>query len=402
MDFVRGMVSKEKRRYTEDGFDVSSPSTCGGSRLGATKESVHLAAPPDCDSRRLTRSVPAAPPPQLDLTYITPRIIALGAPFEGRESLYRNQMHDVRRFLDLKHEGKHRIYDLRAEKGASYKTSLFHSVATQYRFFDHNPSPLKMLVAICEDMASWLAADSDNVVAVHCKAGKGRTGMVVSALLVRLGIAPTAPSALGMFGDERTNDGKGVTIPSQMRYVHYYEALRRGHSDVPKVYQIRHVRLHTVPNFDIEGGSDPFFDVRLGDGRECIFNLLQASGGRVKHYYPKERLIDLDVERFNIRVKGDVKMVFYDFDEVGSPDKMYHFWFNTAFVDNNYLLLHKAVLDRACKDKTCKEFEADFKMEIFLDCVDEKEGEFDKIKGEYLYDDVDEGGEGEEEEEGAE
>jgi len=97
-----------------------------------------------------------------------------------------------------------------------------------------------------------------------------------------------------------------------------------------------------------------------------------------------------------------VKMVFYDFDEVGSPDKMYHFWFNTAFVDNNYLLLHKAVLDRACKDKTCKEFEADFKMEIFLDCVDEKEGEFDKIKGEYLYDDVDEGGEGEEEEEGAE
>jgi phosphatidylinositol-3,4,5-trisphosphate 3-phosphatase and dual-specificity protein phosphatase PTEN len=205
-----------------------------------------------------------------------------------------------------------------------------------------------------------------------------------------------------MFGDERTNDGKGVTIPSQMRYVHYYEALRRGHSDVSKVYQIRHVRLHTVPNFDIEGGSDPFFDVRLGDGRECIFNLLQASGGRVKHYYPKERLIDLDVERFNIRVKGDVKMVFYDFDEVGSPDKMYHFWFNTAFVDNNYLLLHKAVLDRACKDKTCKEFEADFKMEIFLDCVDEKEGEFDKIKGEYLHDDVDEGGEGDEEEEGAE
>lgn len=53
------------------------------------------------------------------------------------------------------------------------------------------------------------------------------------------------------------------------------------------VYKIRHVRLHTVPNFDVGGGSDPFFDVRLGDGKQMIFNMLAAAKGKVKHYNSK-------------------------------------------------------------------------------------------------------------------
>ena len=69
---------------------------------------------------------------------------------------------------------------------------------------------------------------------------------------------------------------------------------------------------------------------------------------------------------------------------------MFHFWFNTGFIDNNYLLLHKEVLDRACKDKACKEFEPEFKIEVFLDKVEEAEGEFDKLESEYLEADNDE------------
>ena len=77
---------------------------------------------------------------------------------------------------------------------------------------------------------------------------------------------------------------------------------------------------------------------------------------------------------------------------------MFHLWINTAFIENNYLLFHKAVLDRACKDKSCKEFEPDFKVEIFLDQVEEREGEFTHIQGNYLHDDVDDGGDDSDEE----
>ena len=46
----------------------------------------------------------------------------------------------------------------------------------------------------------------------------------------------------------------------------------------PAVYKLRHFRLHTVPNFDVGGGCDPYFDVRLGDGKEMIFDWKKAVG----------------------------------------------------------------------------------------------------------------------------
>ena len=38
-------------------------------------------------------------------------------------------------------------------------------------------------------------------------------------------------------------------------------------------------------------------------------------------------------------------------DQYSADDKMCHLWFNTAFVERNYLVFDKAVVDRACKDK---------------------------------------------------
>ena len=64
------------------------------------------------------------------------------------------------------------------------------------------------------------------------------------------------------------------------------------------------------------GGCDPFFDVRLGDGKVKIFDFKTAMKGKLKHYLPKQRIVDLDLRDFDIRVKGDVKMVFYDHDTV--------------------------------------------------------------------------------------
>ena len=49
--------------------------------------------------------------------------------------------------------------------------------------------------------------------------------------------------------------------------------------------------------------------------------------------------------------------------------QMFHFWINTAFIDREYLCLHKAYIDGADKDKSNKQFDADFKVELFLDRV---------------------------------
>ena len=262
-------------------------------------------------------------------------------------------------------------------------------------------APLSVIRACVEDMHDFLSKDPKNAVAVHCKAGKGRTGTIISAFMVREGLARDAMEALKIFGEIRTSNGKGVTIPSQMRYVHYYEqCLRHGFESFPvKTYRIRHIRLITVPNFDVGGGCDPFFDVRLAvwdDKKKThvmkkIFDYYKTVK-KVRNYRPRDKYADIDVEEYDVRVRGDVKIVLYDYDTVGGNDKMAHFWFNTGFVTNNYLLLHKEVVDRACKDKHNKEFDADFKVEVFLDELTGEEANI-IIEGEEVLDDREDGAE---------
>ena len=48
----------------------------------------------------------------LDLVYVTDRLIIMGWPASHFEALYRNRRKDVRRFLDAKHGEKYRVYNL--------------------------------------------------------------------------------------------------------------------------------------------------------------------------------------------------------------------------------------------------------------------------------------------------
>lgn len=72
---------------------------------------------------------------------------------------------------------------------------------------------MDMILPFCQSVDEYLHAHPENVVAIHCKAGKGRTGMMIAAYLVYCGVCETADEALTYYGKRRTNNGKGVTIP---------------------------------------------------------------------------------------------------------------------------------------------------------------------------------------------
>jgi hypothetical protein len=93
-DFIRGLVSKKKKRFQEEGYN-------------------------------------------LDLTYVTDRLIAMGLPSEGKEALYRNPMSQVIDFFEEKHPDSYMIYNLCEEK--SYDHSKFKSRVEIFPFPDHNP-----------------------------------------------------------------------------------------------------------------------------------------------------------------------------------------------------------------------------------------------------------------------
>jgi phosphatidylinositol-3,4,5-trisphosphate 3-phosphatase/dual-specificity protein phosphatase PTEN len=157
----------------------------------------------------------------LDLSYVTDRVLAMGFPSAGLEALYRNPLSAVRRFLEARHAGRFRVWNLCIERGREYAPALLglrrEADVARFCWHDHSPPPLALMRPLVRSLAAFLAEDARNVAVVHCKAGKGRTGMVVSALLVRLGIAPTAPSALGMFGDERM-DAATASVNGSLRF----------------------------------------------------------------------------------------------------------------------------------------------------------------------------------------
>jgi phosphatidylinositol-3,4,5-trisphosphate 3-phosphatase/dual-specificity protein phosphatase PTEN len=245
LNAVRGLVSKKKRRYELDGFNLD------------------------------LSYVPTGPNDDTNDEIPTHRIIAMGIPSEGAEGLYRNPLSEVKKFFSQYHAGHFKIYNLCSERAYDFGTFFEddeHSQGERFGFDDHNPCPMVMFALCCQSMEAWLDADQNNIVAVHCKAGKGRTGTMIAAFLVWRGRAAkrAAGEALGAFAEARTHNGKGVTIPSQMRYVFYFERLLQmnpgrtlGELVIPEpVYRITHVRFVTVPQFDnaLKGkGCDPFF-----------------------------------------------------------------------------------------------------------------------------------------------
>ncbi|XP_043275823.1 phosphatidylinositol 3,4,5-trisphosphate 3-phosphatase and dual-specificity protein phosphatase PTEN isoform X3 [Venturia canescens] len=275
---IKGLVSKRRKRFTEDGFN-------------------------------------------LDLSYIRDNLIAMGFPAEKLEGVYRNHIDDVVKFLESKHKDHYKIYNLCAER--TYDFKKFKQRVAIYPFDDHNPPKLEMLRPFCDDVHEWLSQDRKNVAVVHCKAGKGRTGVMVCCYLLHIKQFPTATEALNFYGTKRTHDRKGVTIPSQRRYVGYYATLvQEGLNYQPVTLVLRQIQLDPVPNFN--GGQGCFHFV-ISESNKKVFSskIYDVRKGMSSMCIPLDQTVALT---------GDIRVDFFNRPKVKRKEKMFHFWFNTFFV----------------------------------------------------------------------
>lgn len=323
---IRAFVSKKKKRFKEDGFD-------------------------------------------LDLTYISEQIIGMGFPSDDFEGFFRNPFDEVYRFFETYHKGVYKVYNLCSER--NYDPSKFHGRVACFPFDDHNCPTLHRILDFCKNVHSWLSSDPKRVVAVHCKAGKGRTGLMIACYLIYSGKCSNAKEALALFGTQRTKDGKGVTIPSQQRYVHYFAEFIGEHAmDKRKEVLYRTgppvvlwmVRFSDVPHFDASKGCVPFFKILNQEGVKLYDSRRVTSARKYKRGFTST-VVEIPCAA---RVRGSIKIVFMHEDPYTFEVSMFHCWIETAFIKENRLKMDKQELDKLHKDVTHKRTPPEFTVELLF------------------------------------
>ena len=314
--FMKSLVSQDKTRFCYDGFD-------------------------------------------LDLTYITPRIIAMGYPSKNIEGIYRNNMEDVKNFFMTRHPNHYKVYNLCEER--NYKDCFYKQ--GYFPFKDHEAPPLNLIKPFCEDVKKFLDEDEKNVVAIHCLAGKGRTGTFICCLLLYLNFFETAEECLLYYGLLRVGTVKGVTVPSQMRYVHYFEYILKNKLPDPIIFKkvvLRKLKMYTIPK--VGKKFQPNFVV---DNLKKSVKYSDIMSRKESYGFDLD-LIEFPLGAGGIAVTGDVRIQFYQMQFLNlKSEKLFKFWFNTNFMpENGVFEIKKEEIDKACKDKECKTYKKEFKIEL--------------------------------------
>lgn len=300
----------------------------------------------------------------LDLSYITPRIVAMAIPGEGLNSFFRNDIDDIREFLRTKHKNKYMIINLSGEK---YNYDLFDNRVYEYDWIDHQAPTIHTLFLICKRIYDYLSINTDNVAIINCKAGKGRTGTVICCFLLFAGLFNDVDFALEYYAIKRFKCGEGVTQPSQKRYIYFFNEILKGKIYYPSRVVLEGIYAKNLPNLNESNHIKPFFTISLDNSEFINFSNKKSNKEQKKVFIINDKEIHINEDLCNdITIAGDFTMSLYNNQKMG--DKLIgRIAYNTAFFENDEKVLEFSINeidpDNLVKNK---EYSKDFK--IYVSC----------------------------------
>jgi phosphatidylinositol-3,4,5-trisphosphate 3-phosphatase/dual-specificity protein phosphatase PTEN len=284
--------------------------------------------------------------------YLHDRVIILGFPAAGVEHIFRNPRLEVKRFLDSKHKGRFKLFNFCVEPGRYYDPEIFENRVCRFPYRDHNVPHLQVLDRFLKTAKSWLDEDAENVVALHCKAGKGRAGMMSCALLLHMGYCVDAKNAIAHYDKLRVWKEKALTVPSQIRYVSYAEKISNN--------------IRVDKNFSYKDTAGVIRKILFRNNRNCKLGVVlevqkNCIGNKEQVWESPTCSQEFDL---SCKVCGNVRLAIM----TESGKLVGSLWFNVSFFDAEKIVFRKKEFDKLYKrDRHHKLFPEDFFVEVYAD-----------------------------------
>ncbi|XP_073401465.1 tensin-1 isoform X3 [Dendrobates tinctorius] len=286
---------------------------------------------------------------ELDLTYITERIISVTFSAGTEEANFCRNLKEVAHMLKSKHGDNYLIFNLSERR---HDISKLHSKVLDFGWPDMHAPALEKVCSICKAMDTWLNADPHNVVVIHNKGNRGRTGVVIAAYMHYSNISASADQALDRFAMRRFYEDKALPVgqPSQKRYIHYFSGLLSGAIKMNnKPLFLHHVIMHGIPNFESKGGCRPFLKIYQAMQPVYTSGIYNVQGD-------SHTSICITIEP-GLLLKGDILLKCYH-KKYRSPtrDVIFRVQFHTCAIHDLGVVFVKEDLDEAFKDERFPDF----------------------------------------------
>ncbi|XP_065108354.1 tensin-1 isoform X2 [Paramisgurnus dabryanus] len=286
---------------------------------------------------------------EVDLVYITERIISVTFPSSAEEQSYSANIKEVASMLRSKHGDNYLLFNLSEKR---YDISKLNPKVLDFGWPDHHAPALDKICSICKAMDTWMNSDSHNVVVLHNKGNRGRTGVVVAAYMHYSNISASADQALDRFAMKRFYEDKVLPVgqPSQRRYVQYFSGLLSGHIKINnKPLFLHHVIMHGIPNFESKGGCRPFLKIYQAMQPVYTSGIYNVQGD-------SQTSICITIEP-GLLLKGDILLKCYH-KRFRNPsrDVIFRVQFHTCAVHDLGIVFGKDELDETFKDDRFPEY----------------------------------------------
>ncbi|XP_026205148.1 tensin-2-like isoform X2 [Anabas testudineus] len=278
-----------------------------------------------------------------DLTYITERIISVFFLPNLEEQQYHRNLQEVASMLKSKHQDKFLLLNLSEKR---HDVIRLNPKVQDYGWPDLHAPPLDRICAICKAMETWLTSDPNNVVVLHCKGNKGKTGVIVAAYMHYNKISAGADQALTTLAMRKFCEDKVSSSlqPSQNRYIYYFGGLLSGTIKMNSSPLFLHqILIPSLPNFQAGGGFCPF--LKIYQSLQMVY-----TSGVYDPQSSRARKLCVTMEPA-LLLKGDIMVKCYHRrSRTAEREVVFRVQFHTCTVHGAQLWFGKTELDQACTD----------------------------------------------------